>query len=280
MKWYIPSWNGDLRLEPLESDPTKTVLKVEKPTAAEKEILARMGAEFLEHDWIDKWRKRWSDGVEIVLNAPIETVGPVAKTIMRPGNAVLTAITFADGNVATHSGPKEELEQVAKEAAEKGAESAASVKRPTPCCPECIPGSVAPAREVLLSFLSPEEHEMWAKSRSIVFSGGLSGHLYRLSHRHSREAVRNTRICRDLDLDKVLHFHDWSVPPEEEVLAAMLILKHREPWLRNEATLFAGSKDGDPMVFKNPFGGFEDGTVDSAFTSAFGAGYMASRRMQ
>ena len=42
----------------------------------------------------------------------------------------------------------------------------------------------------------------------------------------------------------MLHFHDNSVPPEEEVLAAKLILEHREPWLRNEATCLLQTKDG------------------------------------
>jgi len=275
MKWYIPSWNGDLRLEAVPGEPDKTRLTITEPTAAEKELLVKMGPEFLERGWIEKWKKRWRKNDEVILNAGIEKVGPLAKTIMRPGDAVLTAISFKDGQIGVHDGSRAELEQVAAEAKKEEAEAAASVKRPTPCCPECIPGAVGPASEALLAFLNPEEHEMWAKSRSIEFDGGLSGHRYRLSHRNTREAVRQTRICRDLDLDIVLHFHDWSVPPEEEILAAMLVLKFREPWLRNEATLFPiGS--GEHCIFKNPFGGYDDGVDDSAFTFSFGTALMSA----
>jgi hypothetical protein len=141
-----------------------------------------------------------------------------------------------------------------------------SVKRHTPCCPDCEVGSVAPASEVLLSFLSDEEHETWARERAIVVTGGLTGHRYVLAHRQSALAAYNTKMCFDLDDGQILHFHDNSVPPEEEVLAAKLILEHREPWLRNEATLLGGNN----LKFKNPFGGLGDGTESTAFVSEIG----------
>ncbi len=81
------------------------------------------------------------------------------------------------------------------------------------------------------------------------------------------------RICYDLDARAVVHFHDMSVPPEEEVLAAKLVLEHREPWLRNEATLFGSGT----MKFKNPFGGAGDGTWDSALTSRLGSAVLECR---
>lgn len=88
------------------------------------------------------------------------------------------------------------------------------------------------------------------------------------------------------------------VPPEEEVLAAALILEHAEPWLRNEATALGTvsnlpsivdelwDRSGDVpsmqavdealrrrqrLKYKNPFGGFFDGMDDAAFTRAIGA---------
>jgi hypothetical protein len=74
----------------------------------------------------------------------------------------------------------------------------------------------------------------------------------------------------------VLKFFDWSVPPEEEVLAAKLILEHREPWLRNEATLFHELQNwyAEP-VFKNPFGDKSDGTSDAAFMTGIGLAFKA-----
>jgi hypothetical protein len=96
-------------------------------------------------------------------------------------------------------------------------------------------------------------------------TGGLTGHRYILAHRQSEIAAYNTKMCFDLDDGQILHFHDNSVPPEEEVLAAKLILEHREPWLRNEATTF-----GARVKFKNPFGDLGDGTESTMLVSEIG----------
>ncbi len=289
MRWYIPSWNGDLRLESSDKKPdAETVLSIVAPTAAEKKILDAIQAEAVKQNWIPAsvraerggflWRKK-----KVVLAAPIAVVGPIVAKLMRPGNAVLTAIVFKDGKMITSSGDVADLQQAVAgggdaapapppepkaDAPTPVPEKAATVKRPTPSCPQCTPGAILPANEVLLSFLNEEEHESWAKSRSIVVEGGLSGHRYLLAHRHSALAQSAGRICYDLDNDLVVHFHDWTVPPEEEVLAAKLILEHREPWLRNEATVFGVGRE--VMRFKNPFGDITDGIPDANFTQRLG----------
>jgi hypothetical protein len=142
--------------------------------------------------------------------------------------------------------------------------AAVTVRRPTPCCPQCTVGAVEPASEVLLAFLDEQQHKDWAKRRAIVVRGGLTGHRYVLAHRSTELAARIGRICFDMEDGLVIHFHDRSVPPEEEVLAAKLILEHREPWLRNEATTFGGHK------FKNPFGNGGDGVWDATLTRSIG----------
>jgi hypothetical protein len=275
MKWYIPSWNGDLRLEPDPDNDQRTLLTIHKPTADEERILALIGVEALKQKWAEAWPETGKPGifrrkVKVVLDATLETVGPVVSKIMKPGPAVLSCITFKDGKVLTCSGTLQELQAISQEAAAAPPENppvaAATVKRPTPSCPDCIPGSVEPASEVLLAFLNAEEHDRWSKLRQIVVIGGLSGHRYLLAHRHTPRAIAQTRICYDLDDKYVLKFHDWSVPPEEEVLASKLILEEREPWLRNEATFF-GKTD---IAFKNPFGGFGDGTWDTRMMERIG----------
>lgn len=302
--WYVPSWNGDLRLEPNPKNAAETHLSIVSPTAGEKKILDAIQVEAVKQGWIEKdaraersglfWRRK-----KVVLAASIETVGPVVAKLMRPGPAVLTAISFTDGKIVTCSGsaaeiaeavrqpdvaahpyrdpprevvppvnPAEVVSAAAPAAAPAKPEVAATVKRHTPCCPQCVPGAVGPASEVLLSFLDEEQHESWAKTRSIVVEGGLSGSRYIIAHRHTEAARKFGRICYDVDADCVVHFHDWTVPPEEEVLAAKLILEHREPWLRNEATMLGAW--GRVMMFKNPFGDGMDGTEDAAFTQVFG----------
>lgn len=143
--------------------------------------------------------------------------------------------------------------------------AAVTVRRATPCCPQCTPGAVGPASEVLLAFLDERQHKDWAERRAIIVRGGLTGHRYLLAHRSTELAARMGRICFDMEDQLVIHFHDRSVPPEEEVLAAKLILEHREPWLRNEATTFGGAQH-----FKNPFGDGGDGVWDATLTRQIG----------
>jgi hypothetical protein len=284
VRWYIPSWHGDFRLVPDTKDPSATVLEVERPTPDEQRALNMIGPELVARGWIDRWdvsipranapaRTR-----RYPIRASIEEVGPVVVGILRPGPAVLTAVKMASGACITCSGGTVAVEQLGQQLATyrdpapappaDEPTAAATVKRPTPCCPSCVPGSVDRASEVLLAFLDEEEHASWAHDRTIVVEGGLSGHRYRIAHRHSRTAQRVGRIAYDLDAALVVHFHDWSVPPEEEVLAAKLILEHREPWLRNEATMLCAPPD--VLVFKNPFGGLEDGVADANLTERIG----------
>lgn len=186
------------------------------------------------------------------------------STILKPAAASITAVRFSDGKVeVTEAHAASALVAKAKDDKES---KGASTSRPTPSCPQCFAGSIEPAREVLLSFLDEEQHRDWAQSRAIVVMGGLTGHRYLLAHRQSKIAARIGRVCFDLDDRCVMHFHDITVPPEEEVLAAKLILEHRENWLRNEATCFTGTER-----FKNPFGGYADGTESAGLLEALGS---------
>jgi hypothetical protein len=290
MRWFFPAWNGDFRLEPVldpapeggyregapAQDPvaTKCRLVVLKPTAGEREILAKYLAVAAEKKWLEgiaDFIAKMAEGdgdCEIPLEAKISDAGAELVRIMKPADRTITAVSFSDGRIKVAESA--ELKAVAKLAAEgekKQAKAAASVARPTPCCPNCYTGAIAPATEVLLSFLDEEQHEQWARTRTLVAYGGQTGHRYLLAHRHTKAAERITRVCYDLDDQAVVHFHQHEVPPEEEILAAKLILEHREPWLRNEATMLGAGK----QVFKNPFGGLMDGVADSKFTQAIGA---------
>lgn len=271
MKWYVPSMHGDLRLMP---GPTEgeTLIVAYKPTPREIEVLGRV----LEAAREKKWTVTSRSPQRHIVGAPIAELGPVATRILSPGPAVLTAVRFKDGRVETSEhAPAGELEALAKK---PSAEAAATVSRPTPCCPDCYREACEPATEVLLSFLTPAQHETWAAGRFVVVQGNLTGHHYIVAHRHSPIAERNRRICWDADDRGVLHFHDWSVPPEEEVLAAMLCLEHREHWLRNEATCltmsygesFPVGRGEFERVYKNPFGDAQDGVMDAHLTRMAG----------
>jgi hypothetical protein len=270
--WAFPAWNGDFRL--VENDEKTSQLLIMKPTPHELQLLERF--------MTIARRKKWTTELlgddpilarTIELRAPIGDAGTALVKIVKPKDRTLTAVSFQDGKLeVAQEGALETL--VAKASNDEDAK-AVSVARPTPCCPRCEPGSIVPANDVLLSFLSPKEHEDWAAHRAIMVTGGLSGHRYLLAHRHSSTAVRNTKICYDIDDHIVLHFHANDVPPEEEILAAKLILEHREPWLRNEATIQQQDSEGrwhnlGHQCFKNPFGDARDGQEDASFTMGMG----------
>lgn len=276
MKLYIPSWNGDFRLE--DDGKGGTRLVVHDPTPHEQKIigdfLQKAGAKGWVSDRDRNVRFSQGDRSEVALSAPLSKASKILIKLTRPKKQTLTAVAFSGGKLSVIEGADEAALEKISDAVEEATATedpkqpakAASVRRPTPCCPECEVGSVEPASEVLLSFLNDEEHESWARERAIVVTGGLTGHRYVLAHRRSAVAAYNTKMCFDLDDGQILHFHDNSVPPEEEVLAAKLILEHREPWLRNEATLLGG----DNMKFKNPFGDLADGTESAALVSEIG----------
>lgn len=313
MKWYFPSWNGDIRIEADPKNVSRTIITAIEPTVDEQRVLTALAKILHEKGWMKRktlWypngkKKKKEDST--VVSASMLEIGTLMISHLKPGLATLTAIKMEDGTIqamansdkgvlawltklfgskkkgtaeigavseladtleaATKADPHRSTPEETK-AVEKKPEKAATVKRPTPSCPQCYVDAVKPATEVLLDFLDEEQHEQWMKTRSIFEYGGLTGHRYLLAHRHSRLAAKIGKICYDHDDGGVLHFHDNSVPPEEEILASMLCLKFRESWLRNEATCL-----GDTVfdfVFKNPFGDGSDGVADSNFTGEIG----------
>jgi hypothetical protein len=277
--WYSPSWHGDFRLVAAADDPAASQLVILEPTAHERGLLTAFLAVAHKRKWTTATLPEGPITTHVImLKAPVAKAGPALVRATKPAKRTLTAVTFKDGRVETAE--TAQLEALAEKAAADPAAAAASVARPTPCCPQCEPGSIAPARDVLLTFLTPTQHADWAAHRAITVIGGQSGHRYLLAHRHTPTAVRLGKVCYDLDDGFVVHFHASDVPPEEEILAAKLILEHREPWLRNEATVLQQDADGGWrdlgfMRYKNPFGDANDGRWDASLSVGIGAGALA-----
>lgn len=274
--WYVPSWNGDFRLVAGDDAGTSKLL-VMQPTPHELQLLAGFMKVARKKKWTKETltEKSAIDTRTIVLDAAIEKVGTALVKATKPKDRTLTAVSFKGGRLEVAETGM--LETFVAKAADDSEAKAVSVARPTPCCPKCEPGSIPPARDVLLEFLNDEEHADWAKHRAIMVRGGMSGHRYLLAHRNTPTAGRLGKICYDMDDHFILHFHASDVPPEEEILTAKLILEHREPWLRNEATVVQPTKAGTWhdlgfMRYKNPFGDITEGRVDAAITAAIGFG--------
>jgi hypothetical protein len=283
MKIYLPSWNGDMRLT--STDDQESLLALTAPTPQERMIVGDFLRHAAKEQWWDgvppvKGKPYEGDKLEIKLQATLAKASKALITFSRPKDRTLTAVKFSGGKLEIIEGAtatalaavEDTIDKAKKSETKEDEAKAASVKRPTPSCPNCMPGAIGPASEVLLSFLTPKQHEDWARERAIMVEGHLSGHRYIIAHRHSELGQKIGRICYDTDDSGVMHFHDWSVPPEEEVLSAKLIMEHAEPWLRNEATCLGG---GFKDVYKNPFGGGGDGVESSTFASNIGHALMS-----
>jgi hypothetical protein len=287
-RWYSPSWNGDFRLEASGSFTDESDFVITKPTEAEKVIITSFMNVCLEKKWLDggklmmseespSWLNKLRGRKLIKIKASVAEAGAELVKLAKPKTATLTAVRFSGGElaVAEQAQVEEHAELVTTGAKDAKAE-AVTVKRATPSCPRCIPGSVEMASEVLQAFMTDEQHRDWSRFRVLEVEGGVTGHRYLLAHRHSEQARRWGRICFDADDEGVLHFHGNEHPPEEEVLSAMLILQHREAWLRNEATLLVppfnagGPPNGWTQELKNPFGGWDDGILDARLTAVVG----------
>ncbi len=266
MRWFFPSWSGDYRIE--ADGAAKSTLTIEDPTPAEIERLGKFLKKARSKDWVAQHVGFAPSGkIVIPINAPLTKAGRILLGSKPKG--ILTAVVSKRGKVsAVIDGDADRTERAV---ADPDAAAAASVRRPTLCCPEPQPGPDVRATEVLQAFLTPRQRAEWDRSRFIHCYGNLSGRLYQIAHRHHPLAVERKKIIWDVEGEHVMHAYDWSVPPAEEVLVMKLVLEHAEHWIRNQSGCLAD--DGGP-IFNNPFMSetqqAADGLMDAAFMRAFG----------
>lgn len=118
-RWFIPSWNGDVRLTADPTDPKKTILTVADPTEEEKISVASIGGILFEKKWLKEPITSFEK--PIVIDAPLEKVGPIVVTALRPGPAVLTAVKLSGGKVEVVEHREPGVEKDLKELADKPA---------------------------------------------------------------------------------------------------------------------------------------------------------------
>lgn len=258
MRWFIPSWNGDFRFEPNGEGASKLV--VEKPTPLELEALTRWLKVAAKEKWVENKATKASDIKDsLSVNAPVPTAAAaMAKILNHKRAGVITAFRFADGKIEVTEAI-DDLPRWARKLAKAAPapEAAVTVHRPSLSCPECEGKNEheRKACDVLWEFLNPRQRAEWLKDRAIRVVGNLTRHVYRVSSRDT-EAAKIVGRCTVDETDRLcLHHYDWTVPPEEEVLAIKLILEHRENWLRvfGEVDPFHRAEPG--TIFENPFRG-------------------------
>lgn len=270
--WHIPSMTGDFELKVHPDRDDRCLLIVENPTPDELDKLGKFLGKCRRWKWIDKYAGIAPTGrSELTVEAPLAKAGKHLMTVTMPERGRLTAIKNSDGTmelVTTSEDPKEQ-EKIAAAADSDKADTAVTVKRPTKCCPFPIEGPLFRSSRVLKAFCTPEQWHDWLTNGWILARGHLSGHLYRICHRHHPAAQVQGKICWDLTDHHVIHAYDWSVPPAEEVLAFKLILENHEPWLRSRATTLRGP---GALIFSDPSdNGFGEGVWDAHVYRSLGA---------
>jgi len=266
--WHIPSWTGDFELQRVEGEDSKCKLVVEDPTPAEQAKLGKFLRRCRQYKWIDDLAGIANEGrTELKIGSGIAKCGKYLVDETMPDRGRLTAIRSKSGTLVlvTTSDDPNEAEKVEEAASKPEAETAVTAKRPTKCCPHPIEGPLVRSSKVLRKFCTPRQWSDWCEKGWLIAYGHLSGHAYRIVHRHHPAAAVQGKICWDLDDSQVLHAHDNSVPPAEEVLTFKLILENIEPWLRCRATGF-GPKRWKPasIGFVDPSDtGFLEGTWDA-----------------
>lgn len=230
MRWYIPTFHGDIALE---RHGDITLVKVEKLVPSEIVALDKLRAHALKKGWV-----REQEGVgyresatafpnpSAELTATIflaADIGEVAKMLsgdLKPDRKGLSVVRYADGKM------EEITDAVYAKAIEKG-RSAATVATPVKGCPlpEFEQQEVR-ARRVLAEFLTAEQLADFKRDQAFVSVGADTGHRYMLVSRHvSRERYESYRSLFDVEEQEAFCIHDWTVPAAEELLSLHLHLQ-------------------------------------------------------
>lgn len=302
--WRIPSPCGDFRLS---KDGKDYVLEGEDLTAAEIAAVEKFvcevrvkaaegkGWSIKEDAWLYSKEDEAKGGAQKVDRVCFRFSSPQAyaqvtsllceKTVGTKG--VITAVRSHKGvvSVTTEAVEKIKLGETSAKKKEDQSDSAIAVvdppvlavttPRPTLCCPVTIPGPIdAKADWLLRAFLTEDQQKTWERDRFVLVRGSHSGHLYRIAHRHSPLAIRQSKCAWDLTKNHLMHAHATWLPPAEEVLCLMLALGWTEPWVRNPS----GNLSAQPPMYPNPFMSEEnqvlDGTDSAQIVSGLGAAFQ------
>jgi len=230
MKWYLPSFYGDIRLT---TQGSATEIEWENLTPTEREALETLS-------------RKWPIGTisskgSATLEKPIAKVENVLARAMKRGRKLLTAVTFAGGRIEeVHRGDGEvsALARVADKA-----KAAVTVAQPTVGCPRPeFEKAEVRATEVLREFLTPEQLADFDRDQRFIVVGADSGHRYMLISRQSPK-LRDFggRSVYDVTEGRPVCVHDWLVPASEELLELSLFLSlpAREKYVRSLPEAFA-----------------------------------------
>ena len=257
--WYIPSFYGDIRLE--AEGAKRCRLIAEKTTEREKTALAKLATEASKKGWLPTSSSPAplfsGDGVlKTMLDAPISKIATYLGKILKPNRTIISAVRFSNGTIEEVHGDIDDspaaeparstatggssVDDLAASAVARESKpvAAASVAAPTRGCPAPdFRSADLKAKGVLATFLSPEQLEDFGRYNRFVTVGAETGHRYMVTSRQATDSLTlYQRTLYDLDEERPLCVHDWSIPAAEEMLALHILLglPHWESFLRSE----------------------------------------------
>ena len=231
---YIPSFYGDVRLEKLDEHSCRLI--TEKVTDLEKKALELLLRQASKKGWlISPSGALFSSGtLKTELSAPIDKVAKQLARTLKPTRKIVTAVRFSNGQmeeiVEPEGFPTASASSVAnvKPVDEKPEPvAAASVAAPVRGCPSPeFEAAEIKARGVLAAFLDPDQFADFRRHNRFVSQGAVTGHHYMITSRQAKDSLaRFQRTLYDLDEDRPLCVHDWSVPAAEEMLSLHLLVR-------------------------------------------------------
>lgn len=265
MKWYLPTFYGDIRLERLERSKTRVVLVQLTPSekkAAKKLRETALAPPWRSTPWCEAEAFPPIDDLPIEkaidLNAPLGKVQKLLAKALKPERTLMDVVKFTDGKMEevtnwpidpevepgyrdkatpTPEKPKAEAKPEKPKKPKKEPKAGTTVAQPTQGCPAPnFQQAKDRATEVLCAFLNPDQIDDFNRYQRFVTVGADTGHRYMLTSRTARDQLGHygDRSVYDLDARHSLCVHDYTIPAPEELLSLHLFLSlpGREAYIR------------------------------------------------
>lgn len=227
-RWYVPTFYGDINLEPADGG---TIVRFDSLTPGERAALDAL--------WRQATAEGWTKAALVSplrLNVAIEVAQDTIARSLKPDRRHLSAVRFHDGameEITTASADAREAKTIAQRALDL-VRAAVTVAAPRTHCPTPeFERAEVRARDVLFTFLTEEQRSDFRRYNRFVSVGADTGHRYMISSRHALD-MRYRRSLYDIDERLTLCTRDWDVPAAEEMLVLHLVvsLRGREQQIR------------------------------------------------
>jgi len=232
MKWLIPTFYGDIRLEAKEKN--HCVLHAWKLTATEKAAMEALFQKSRDKGWVPSSTtlQDFLTSERMTFEADIRKIERVLSKALKPGRKTIAAVKFSDGKLeevfeAEVLAPGKTPEPEKKIAPYRESVVGTTVATPTRGCPlpEFAKAEIK-ARDVLMEFLDEQQASDFYKHNRFVSIGAQTGHRYLITSRHAGSRYdQQHRTLFDLDDETPFCVHDWTVPAAEEMLALHVCLQ-------------------------------------------------------